>query len=188
MEEEDDELEVGGWGGAGGGGGGGGAEIETAPEELGRIGMWWWWWWWEEGGMMLVVASLSLYLSISALTALSSACKDWTCCCKAEIAPMHPYTGSLSLTFASYTRLFAASALWLSGTSYKNKEPRIHYILSIFCHGNIISIFYQVVDISWTCKKVIFSYSNSRSCLSRIRIELPNQNDGFQVVHLYIYN
>jgi hypothetical protein len=31
-----------------------------------------------------------LYLSISLLNTLSSACKDWTCCCNAEIAPMHP--------------------------------------------------------------------------------------------------
>lgn len=49
----------------------------------------------------LFVASLYLYLKISVLIALSSACKDWTCWFKVEIAPMHPYTGSLSLTFAS---------------------------------------------------------------------------------------
>lgn len=77
MEEE--EEEVGGRGG-GGGGGGGGTITEISPEE-GSIAMW------EEG---IMLASLSLYLSISDLTALSSACKDWTCCCKAEIAPMHP--------------------------------------------------------------------------------------------------
>lgn len=126
MEEEEEVggrgRELGRGGSGGGGGGGGGAAIETtAPEEGSIVGTWWWWWWWwEEGGIilfMLLLASLSLYLSIAALTALSSACKDWTCCCKAEIAPMHPYTGSLSLTFASYTRLFAASALWHSGTS-----------------------------------------------------------------------
>lgn len=81
----------GGGRGGGGGGGGGGAAIETAPDE-GSIATW------EEG---IMLASLSLYLSISPLTALSSACKDCTCCCKAEIAPMHPYTGSLSLTLAS---------------------------------------------------------------------------------------
>jgi hypothetical protein len=42
-----------------------------------------------------------LYLCISSLIALSSPNNDWICCCKDEIAPMHPYTGSLSLTFAS---------------------------------------------------------------------------------------
>jgi len=95
MEEEEEVwgIELGGGSGGGGGGGGGGAAIETAPDE-GSIGTWW-----EEGGIMW--ASLSLYLSISALTTLSSACKDWTCCCKPEIAPMHPYTGSLSRTLAS---------------------------------------------------------------------------------------
>lgn len=93
MEEEEEVWGIeGGGSGGGGGGGGGGAAIETAPAE-GSIATWW-----EEGIMW---ASLSLYLSISALTTLSSACKDWTCCCKAEIAPMHPYTGSLSLTLAS---------------------------------------------------------------------------------------
>lgn len=55
-------------------------------------------WWWEE---MIHAASLYLYFSISALIAFSSACKVWTCCCKADIAPMHPYTGSLSLKLAS---------------------------------------------------------------------------------------
>lgn len=87
MEEEE---EFGGRGG-GGGGGGGGVAIETDPEDW-SIGTW------EED---IMLASLSLYLSISPLTTLTSACKDWTCCCKAEIAPMHPYTGSLSLTLAS---------------------------------------------------------------------------------------
>lgn len=53
---------------------------------------------WEE---IRLAASLYLYFSISALTAFSSACNDWTCCCKAEIAPMHPYTGSLNLKLAS---------------------------------------------------------------------------------------
>lgn len=71
--------------GRGGGGGGwvvdgSGAAIETAPDESMAT--------WEEGGTRL--ASLHLYFIISALTAFSSACKDWTCCCKAEIAPMHP--------------------------------------------------------------------------------------------------
>lgn len=35
---------------------------------------------------------------------------------------MHPYTGSLSLRFASYTKLFAVSALWLSATSYRKSQ------------------------------------------------------------------
>lgn len=69
------------------------------------------------GEFKLIVASLCLYFNISARTALSSAVRDWICCCNAKIAPVHPYTGSLSLKFASYTRLFAASALWVSGTS-----------------------------------------------------------------------
>lgn len=87
MEEEELGGRGRGIGGGGGGGGGacaggcagGGAATETAPEESKAI--------WE-GGMIL--ASLYLYFSISALTALSSACRDWTCCCKAEIAPMQP--------------------------------------------------------------------------------------------------
>lgn len=92
--EEEEELSEEGRKEAGGGGGGSGTAIEiAAPEELGSIVVGIWWRGREEGTIMLVwccVASLSLYLSISALTALSSACKDWTCCCKAEIAPMHP--------------------------------------------------------------------------------------------------
>lgn len=80
MEEEEEEVEQRGGGGGGGGGGAvGGAESETAPEESKAT--------WEEE---IMFASLYLYFSISALTALSSACRDWTCCCRAEIAPMHP--------------------------------------------------------------------------------------------------
>lgn len=101
--EEDDDEEVtteGGdgntdRGGGGGGGGGmvrGGAAIEVAPEGTNSAAV-------EE--MMLPVASLYFWFNISFLTALSSACKDRICCCKAEIVPMHPYTGSLSLKLAS---------------------------------------------------------------------------------------
>jgi hypothetical protein len=32
----------------------------------------------------------NLYFRISVLTAVSSASKAWTCCCKAAIAPMQP--------------------------------------------------------------------------------------------------
>lgn len=117
---EDEEITT-EWGGRGGGGGGrggggdgeiacGGAAMETTPGET------------NEDETIWVAASLYLYLSISVLIALSSACKDWSWCCKADITPMQPYTGSLSLKFASYTRLFAASALWLSGTSYVHKK------------------------------------------------------------------
>ncbi|KAL3752495.1 hypothetical protein ACJRO7_013193 [Eucalyptus globulus] len=35
---------------------------------------------------------------------------------------MHPCNGSLSLRFASYTKLLAVSVLWLSGTSYKQSQ------------------------------------------------------------------
>jgi len=66
------------------------AEIASAEETKAA--------WLEE---MRLAASLYLYFSISALIAFSSACKDWTCCCKVDIAPMHPYTGSLSLKLAS---------------------------------------------------------------------------------------
>lgn len=100
------------WRGGGGGGGGGGGEgvgiagvsgggtaIETAAPGEKKVRSW------EEGdgfGLLLILllvliilldkwlASLYLYLSISALTALSSACKTWTCCCNAEIAPIQP--------------------------------------------------------------------------------------------------
>ena len=94
----DDKTGGGGGGGGGGGVGGGGrrvrcgAAMETAPKGTKSAGL-------EE--MMLLVASLYLYFNISVLTELSSACKECICCCKAEIAPMHPYTGSLSLKFAS---------------------------------------------------------------------------------------
>jgi len=78
---EEDEEEGGGDAVGGGGveGAGDGAAIETAPEESKAT--------WEE---WIMFASLYLYFSISFLTALSSASNDWTCCCKAEIAPMHP--------------------------------------------------------------------------------------------------
>ena len=78
--EEEEEVIAGRRGGGGSVLAGGGTAIDTASEE-GSIT-------WEEEGIML--ASLSLYLSISALTALSSASKYWTCCCNEEIAPMHP--------------------------------------------------------------------------------------------------
>lgn len=84
--EEVHEVVLGRVGGGGGGGGGGcgagtgdGAATETAPEESKAT--------WDDG---IILASLYLYFNISVLTAFSSACKDWTCCCKAEIAPMHP--------------------------------------------------------------------------------------------------
>lgn len=70
------------------GGGGGSATTETSPEESNDVI-------WEDGVREV------LYFIISALITFSSACKAWTCCCRAEMAPMHPYTGSLSLTFAS---------------------------------------------------------------------------------------
>lgn len=101
--EEDKEVTIEGWGGrntiggggSGGGGGGtvfcgGAAIIETKSAGLEEIEI-----------ILLLEASLYFCFNISALTALSSVCKDWICCCKAEIAPMHPYTGSLSLKFAS---------------------------------------------------------------------------------------
>jgi hypothetical protein len=87
--EEDKEVTTEGGGGRNTGGGDSGG----APEETKSAGVL------EE--MMLLVASLYFCFNISVLTAFSSACKDWICCCKAEIAPMHPYTGSLSLKFAS---------------------------------------------------------------------------------------
>ena len=91
---------------------GGGAMTET-PLELWNPATW------ElEGKIKVATASRCLYLRIADRTAVSSDCKAWTCCCRAEIAPMHPYTGSLSLTFASYTRLFAESDLWASSTSW----------------------------------------------------------------------
>lgn len=71
------------------GGGGGSVAMDTAPEESNDV-IW-------EDGMRVVV----LYFIISALITFSSICKAWTCCCRAEMAPMHPYTGSLNLTFAS---------------------------------------------------------------------------------------
>ena len=106
----------GGWAAVGCGGVDGvcgcGAMTETPPE------LWKPATWGLEGTIKVATASRWLYLRISDRTAVSSACKAWTWCCRADIAPMHPYTGSLSLTFASYTRLFAASALWFSGTSW----------------------------------------------------------------------
>lgn len=59
--------------------GGGWAAIDITSEEGTKT--------WEE---CIMLTSLSLCLSISDLTALSSAIKDWTCCCKEEIAPMLP--------------------------------------------------------------------------------------------------
>ena len=73
-----------------------GAMTETPPELWNPAT-------WEfEGTIKVATASRCLYLRISDRTAVSSACKAWIWCCRAEIAPMHPYTGSLSLTFASY--------------------------------------------------------------------------------------
>lgn len=71
-------------GGCGCGGGGSTVAMDTAPED-------------SNDGMSVVV----LYFIISALITFSSACNAWTCCCREEIAPMHPYTGSLNRTFAS---------------------------------------------------------------------------------------
>lgn len=111
---EDDETTTEGGGGGGGGGRAAGGEGKIACG--GNVAMdttpWWIWgetklataaWWVEvvEETKWLLVASLYLYLNISVLTALSSACRVWICCCKADISPMHPYTGSLSLKFAS---------------------------------------------------------------------------------------
>lgn len=134
-EFEDEEItkEGRGGGGSGGGVGGeweiiacGGKAIETTPPwwvngdnkpawVIEEETIWWWWWWWWR---LVLVASLNLYFNVSFLTAFNSDCKAWICCCKVDITPMEPYIGSLSLKFASYTKLFAASALWFSGTSY----------------------------------------------------------------------
>ena len=82
--EEETTDGVGGGRGRGGGGrddGSATADIESDSEETRAA-------WLEE--MMVEAASLYLYFSISAFTALSSVCREWTWCCKAEIAPMHP--------------------------------------------------------------------------------------------------
>ena len=140
----------GGWGGGAGGVEGGGIIAACAAgSEATDTKPWWWWWWsetkaaWAPLEVVLVlvlilveetiwlVASLYLCLKISVLIALSSACRVWICCCKADISPMHPYTGSLILRFASYTRLFAASALWLSGNSYVCISMHTQIMLSI---------------------------------------------------------
>lgn len=81
MEEEDEAGAAGGPVGAVMGGSG--ATKETSPEEARRAAAW-------DAGRTVAPADLYLYFNISALTAASSASKAWTCCCKAEIAPMHP--------------------------------------------------------------------------------------------------
>lgn len=40
-----------------------------------------------------------------------------TCCCRDDIAPAHPYTGSLTLAYASYTIALTASPRLCSGNS-----------------------------------------------------------------------
>lgn len=100
-EDKDESITEGegnGFGGGAGDGEGGGrggcwerpcdefaiaAGIDASPDETTKAAAW-------EEKRVAVAASLYLYFSISALTACSSACKDWTCCCRADIAPMHP--------------------------------------------------------------------------------------------------
>lgn len=97
---EEDELSEGGSSGGGRGGGGGwwwlgtvagdGVATVTTVEpplvsEDSKVT-----WEAEELGIIVLAASLYLYFMISALTVLISDCKFWTCCCKAEIAPIHP--------------------------------------------------------------------------------------------------
>ena len=120
VEDDETRTEGGGRGGGGGGGGGGGAgggewEMAWGGNEAMDTKPWWIWgeiklvtaaWWWVVAVVvveetMWLVASLYLCLNISLLTALSSAWRVWICCCKADISPMHPYTGSLNLKFAS---------------------------------------------------------------------------------------
>ena len=95
---EDETTTDGGGGRSGGGGGeaehGCSMATETARGVAVARAAW-------VEAMMLLAVSLYFNLKISALTALSSACKDCTSCCNAEIAPMQPYTGSRSLTLAS---------------------------------------------------------------------------------------
>jgi len=47
----------------------------------------------------------------------SSFCSCATCLCNNEMAPTHPYTGSLTRASASYAREFTASSRWCWGSS-----------------------------------------------------------------------
>ena len=95
---EDDSL---GGRGGGGGGGGGGSRMDAARAA------------WSDTDVVvllklllfckevIVAASRYLWRRISVRTVVSSNWRDWMWCWRAEIAPMQPYIGSLSLKLAS---------------------------------------------------------------------------------------
>ncbi|WVZ03223.1 hypothetical protein V8G54_024029 [Vigna mungo] len=60
---------------------------------------------------------LSFMCTTSACASANWVCKTSTCCCREDMAPTHPYTGSLTLALASYTIELTASLRWYSGSS-----------------------------------------------------------------------
>lgn len=73
---------------------------------------------WCTGVVVMLFESGCIWMhSISAWATASCICSCETWFCRYDMAPTHPYTGSLILAFASYTKLLTASALWCNGSS-----------------------------------------------------------------------
>lgn len=76
-------------------------------------------------GVSMLLESCCIWMhSISAWATASCICSCETWFCRYDMAPTHPYTGSLILAFASYTRLLTASPLWCNGSSCKPKQSK----------------------------------------------------------------
>lgn len=92
-------------------------------------------WWCRDGGEMfsgdwLTGLEEKWRIRMWTTSACDTANCAWStsiCCCRDDIAPTQPYTGSLILAFASYTIELTASPLWCSGNSYIKSYVQIIY-------------------------------------------------------------
>lgn len=74
------------------------------------------------------------------------------------MAPTHPYTGSLTLAFASYTMLLTASPLWCSGNSYTTYH--LNSFLFFFTKFTLLIIKYTQITTNWP-KKLRSTYTDN---------------------------
>lgn len=68
--------------------------------------------------------------------------RESICCCNDEMAPTHPYTGSRTLAFASYTIELTASLRWCSGNSCK-------LFSQLFVSHHCRFFFFPLLDLEW---------------------------------------
>lgn len=93
----------------------------------------------------------TLRCTASAWATANWVCSTSICCWREEMAPTHPYTGSLTLAFASYTMLLTASPLWCSGSSCQHVKQLVNQyiykkVLNCGCSRNCSYITFITIE------------------------------------------